>query len=183
MPIEKTMRYLWLPFLFLLVSCTQVDIDQAVPAAERLSPPEEPQVETPIPQAPAEAPEEDFIEIRAEGIFPKEKKVELDEEVTWINKDLKEHKLACYLAGNRVAASSNLKQDDSFSFTFQKEGAYTCIDAIYGLRSAIEVGEEGYTPTGGAVISDENAGSGLPLASIAIVSIIVLLFFVYGRKR
>jgi len=39
------------------------------------------------------------------------------------------------------------------------------------------------TPTGGAVISDENAGSGLPLASIAIVSIIVLLFFVYGRKR
>lgn len=129
--------------------------------------------------------EENIIEIKEDSFYPKKKTIEKNTEIKWIKKDRKDYKIGCYLEGTRVIQSPNLKQGDSFTYTFLKEGEYTCITTPYGLRSTITV--EGrkalLSPTGSAVIGESNNIKGASFAAIALISIIVLLFFIYGRKR
>jgi len=195
-------KYLVMLFLLVLViGCTKVEVDQAQKAEDAAQQePVEPQqpaeaqpVETPAPTEIIE-PEIGFegttIEIK-EGLFdPEENTIEQNTEVKWVNKDAKEHKIACYLGGTRVTTSSNLKQEGDFTYTFLKDGKYTCIDAIYGLRSYITVKpkEALLSPTGNVVLA-ANSAIGLEeigitlLTLVAILSIFVLSFFIYGRKR
>src|SRR3989344_2864029 len=112
-------KYLVMLFLLVLViGCTKVEVDQAQKAEDAAQQePVEPQqpaeaqpVETPAPTEIIE-PEIGFegttIEIK-EGLFdPEENTIEQNTEVKWVNKDAKEHKIACYLGGTRVTTSSN----------------------------------------------------------------------------
>ena len=190
--------------IFLVVfvmGCTRVEVDQAQ-KVEDATPqePVEPQqpaeaqpVDTPAPPEMIE-PEISFegttIEIK-EGVFdPEENTIEQNTEVKWVNKDAKEHKISCYLGGTRVTTSSNLKQEGDFTYTFLKDGKYTCIDAIYGLRSYITVKPKQalLSPTGNVVLAANGALSVgeieiTLLSFVAILSIFVLSFFIYGRKR
>ncbi len=176
--------------IILLTSCApKVDVDTAKPVEELREEPKEAieKWEEAIEEEPGVEEvslEENTIEIKENIIDPERKVIERNTEITWVNKDKKEHKIACYLGGTRVTTSSNLKQEDSFVYTFLKEGDYTCIDAIYGLRSTIIVeGQKALlSPTGRAVIG-EGEISRASFAAIALIAIIVLLFFVFGRKR
>lgn len=129
--------------------------------------------------------EENIIEIREDSFYPIEKIVKKNTEIRWVNKDTKQHKIACYLGGNRVTTSSNLDENDYFTYTFIEGGEYTCIDAIYGLRSIITIESQQplLSPIGSAVIGGSNTLKGASLSAIALIALIVLLFFIYGRKR
>jgi len=185
-------RYIALLIVIIfLTSCAPVvEIETAKPVEEQIEEPkeiieeqeeiiEEPEVEETIPE------EENIIEIKESIIYPEKKTIEKNTEIKWINKDKKQHKIACYLEGTRVTTSSNLNQEDSFTYTFLKEGEYTCIDAIYGLRSKITVeGQKALlSPTGSSVISESKSIKATPFAAIAVIAIIILLFFIFGRKR
>ncbi len=156
-------------------------IDVSIPIegeAEEVAP-EEAETEEITPQ------EENIIEIMADSFYPDKKTINKNTELKWINKDKKQHKIACYLGGTRVTTSSNLNENDYFTYTFLEGGEYTCIDAIYGLRSTITVESQQalLSPTGSAVISGSGSLKGASLSAIALIAIIILLFFIYGRKR
>lgn len=187
-------QYILLTLLIILItSCApKVEIDIAKPVEDvPIEKPKEVIEEKPKeitqeePKAEEISPEENTIEIKEDSFYPKEKTIEKNTEIKWTNKDKKEHKIACYLSGTRVTTSSNLKQEDSFAHTFLKEGDYTCIDAIHGLRSTItvEAQQQLLSPTGSAVISESTSIKGTSLAAIALIAIIILLFFIYGRKK
>jgi len=181
--------------IILITACTpKVDIEKAQPAEG--TPPEEP--EAPIEMIPEEPKTQDnTIEIKEDAFYPKEKTIQENTIIRWINKDQKQHKISCYLGGTRVTTSENLEEGDSYGYTFIKDGEYTCIDAIYGLRSTITVGSEApllsptgkvtekslLSPTGSVVVSGSTSLKGAALAGIAVIAIIALLFFIFARKR
>jgi plastocyanin len=125
---------------------------------------------------------ENIIGILSDSFSPIEKIITKNTEITWINKDSKQHKIACYLNGARVVTSSNLDQGDQFSYRFVTIGDYTCIDAIYGLRSTIIVEVAPLLSPTGEVILD-GTGGGSYLGVIALLAISILVFFIYSRKR
>ncbi|MBU0628986.1 MAG: hypothetical protein KKC75_07380 [Nanoarchaeota archaeon] len=186
-------RYITLVFLLLVFTAcatqtkettnTQItQPDQYIEEPQSI--PNEPQPELPSPpkeQAPIEK-QKNIIEINADSFSPITKTITKNTQITWINNDNREHKIACYLKGSRIITSTNLKKGDSFEFTFLGYGEYTCMDAIYGLRSTINVVLPSNMPTGMVVISSQTAILTAPLASIAILGIILLLFFIYGRR-
>lgn len=129
--------------------------------------------------------EENIIEIMADSFYPDKKTVNKNTEIKWVNSGNKEFRVACYLGGTRVTTSSNLKENDFFTYTFIEGGEYTCITYPYGLRNTIIVESEQplLSPTGSAVIGGSGSLKGASLSAIALIAIIILLFFIYGRKR
>lgn len=183
----------------IITACApKVDIDVAQPVEE---PTQEAKVEEPEiintepeqieePETILEEPkepiiEDNTIEIKEDSFYPKHKSINANTEIIWINKDTRQHKISCYLSGTRVTTSSNLNQEDSFSYVFVKEGDYTCIDAIYGLRSTIRVNDAAplLSPTGSAIVLDEVNLKTAPIAAIALIAIIVLLVFIFRKKK
>jgi len=125
-----------------------------------------------------------IIEIREDAFYPNEKTIKKNTEIKWIKKDTRLYKIACYLGGDRVILSSELKENDFFTYTFLEEGEYTCITFPYGLRNVITVGSSPFlSPIGGVVGvgGSPTLGAGLIIA-IAILAAIILFFFIYGRK-
>ena len=177
--------------MILLTSCApQTEEPKPMPPAVPEAPAEpEPPAEKPqetVTQEPEiEAPKENTIEIKESSFEPAEKIIKKNTEIEWVNKDKKDHKIACYLSGTRVTTSSNLKQEDSFTYTFLQEGQYSCIDAIYGLRSTITVKTEQalLSPTGDAILGGTESIKGASLAAIALIAMMLLLFLSYGKKR
>ena len=176
----------------LITACApQVVIEVGQPVEE--IPTEEPQIiEQPsdvigvITEEPKEiSTQQNMIEIRKDAFYPKEKAIGKNTEIQWVNRDESVHKIACYLGGTRVTTSSNLAKGDFFTYTFLEGGVYTCIDAIYGLRSTVTVKhtQELFSPTGRVVAVESADMIGDPLAAIAVLAFIILLFFIYGRKR
>lgn len=163
----------------------------------------QPTGETPVENIPAEEPEgiitqepkepiieeksleENTIEIKEDSFYPAEKTIEENTEIKWVKEDKRVYKIACYLDGDRVTLSPDLKEGDSFTYTFLKEGEYTCITSPYGLRNIInvEAKQQLLSPTGGAIIGENKSIKGASLAAIALVVIMLLLFFKYSRKR
>ena len=185
-------QYLAILFLIIMITACapKVDIERAKPAEEPTA--EEPKdiIEQPKLPSPPPAPEEEkysgvIINIKDGSFDPVNKTINRNVEIKWVNTDKREHKIACYLSGNRVTTSSNLKKGDYFTYTFIENGGYTCIDAIYGLRGHIEV--EGaqalLSPTGNVILNIGGNFTESSIASTAIISMIILLFFIYGRKR
>ncbi len=129
--------------------------------------------------------EENTITIKEDSFYPAEKTIEIDTEIKWTKKDDRVYKIACYLNGNRVTLSPDLKEGDSFTYTFLKEGEYTCITSPYGLRNIIKVEakQQLLSPTGGAIIGENKSIKGASLAAIALVVMMLLLFFKYNRKK
>ena len=174
--------------MILTISCAPiVEIEEAQPVKE----PEEvkePAAEEPeevILEEPEETNLENTIEINPNAFFPKEKTISKNTEIKWIKKDTRDYKIGCYLGGTRIIQSPNLKEGDSFTYTFLQEGKYTCITTPYGLRNIITVEAEAplLSPTGSVILKQETIAKGAPLAAIAMIAIIALLFFIYGRKR
>lgn len=182
-------EYIILSLLTILItSCApKVEVETAKPVEEPIEEPKEiiEKQEEVIEEPEETSLEENIIEIKEDSFYPKEKIIEKNTEIKWVKKGRKDYKIGCYLEGTRVIQSPNLKQGDSFTYTFLKEGEYTCITTPYGLRSTITV--EGrkvlLSPTGSAVIGESNNIKGASFAAIALIAIIILLFFIYGRKR
>ena len=182
-------RYtLLLLLIILLTSCApKVEIDIAKPVEE--TPIEEPkeiiEEEPKEPKPEEKSLEENIIEIKEDSFYPKEKTIEKNTEIKWLKKDTRDYKIVCYLEGTRVIQSPDLKEGDSFTYNFLEEGGYTCITIPYGLRSTITVEAQKplLSPTSSAVISEGTSIKGASLAAIALIAIVVLLFFIYGRKR
>lgn len=181
-------KYIFLLLLIVLItSCTpKVEVDIAKPAEE--TPKEEIKEvikEESKEQEIPELEEENNIEIKEDSFYPKEKTIEKNTEIRWIKKDPRMYKVACYLEGNRIALSPDLKENDSFTYRFLKEGEYICITFPYGLRNIIKVEAKTslLSPTGSAVINEGTTIEKASLAAIALIAIIILLFFIYGRKR
>jgi len=189
-------QYALLLLIILLSSCAPtVEVDTPKPAEtpieEQIESIEEPEIED--EEVELEEPEtieeprveENIIEIKPDGFYPKEKTISINTEIKWVKKDSRDYKIACYLSGNRITQSPILKEEDTFTYTFLKEGQYTCLTAPFGLRNIINVESSQQallSPTGSAVIGDVNI-SRAPFAVVALLAIIVLLFFVYGRRR
>jgi len=145
-----------------------------------------------------EAVDENVIEITKDGFNPVEKTVEPYTDIKWVKKDdPRDYKIACYLGGARATMSSNLKEGDHFIYTFINEGEYTCLIFPYGLRSTITVETAPLLSPTGRVVTNVNGG-GLSMGEflesikvgesnflglIAILSVMMVIFFVYGRKR
>lgn len=182
-------KFLFLAVLaILLVSCTPIiEVDKAKPAEEiPLKEPEEivtKEIEKPAPEEIIA--EENIIEVNEDSFSPAEKTIKKNTEIEWVKKDVRDYKIACYLGGIRIIQSSNLKEGDSFAYTFLEEGKYTCITYPYGLRNIItvEAPQPLLSPTGSAVVNENSSMKGAPFAAITLVSVVVLLFFIYGRKR
>ena len=178
-----------------LTSCTPIrDVDTAKPVETPIGEPtgtieepktvEETKLEKPTETVEKPTIQKNIIEINPDAFNPKEKIISLNTEIKWVKKDSRDYKIACYLNGNRITQSSDLKEGDSFTYTFLKEGEYTCITSPYGLRNIINVKSSQQamlSPTGSAVIGDIKI-SRAPFAAVALLGIITLLFFVYGRK-
>lgn len=182
---------LFILLIILIASCApKVEVEKAK-QVEQIPVEEVKKIEEPkeiIPEEPKVEEislEKNTIEIKEDSIYPKEKTIEKDTEIEWVNKDKKEHKIACYLSGIRVTTSSNLKEEDSFTYRFLKEGDYTCIDAIYGLRSTITVKSQQplLSPTADVVREKGESAKMASLTTIILVAIVALLFFIYSRKR
>ena len=179
----------YIPIIFLIIlitSCAPViDIEEAQPVEE--TPTEEP-IETPeevILEEPKteESSEENIIEV-GYSFSPAEKTIQKGTEIKWIKKDTRNYKIACYLKGTRITQSPDLKQGDTFTYTFLENGKYTCITTPYGLRNVIAVEESAplLSPTGNIVIGNIRT-KGNPLAAIALIAIISLLAFVYRKRK
>lgn len=188
-------KYILLFSLLLLVTaCANqtketADVQSAQPdqpAAEPDAAATEPQPDLPSPpqeEAPIQK-QQNIIEINADSFGPAKKTITRNTKIIWVNNDDREHKVACYLDGNRITTSANLKKGDSFGFTFIEYGEYTCIDAIYGLRSTVKVVLPSSMPTTGmASLRSDGGALTAPLAAIAVCALILLLFFIYGRKH
>ena len=169
----------------LITSCAPVvEVEDAQPT----EPIEEPEETTEEPEEvilEEPEPDENIIEINPDAFSPKEKTISKNTEIKWIKKDTRDYKIVCYLGGTRIIQSPNLKEGDSFIYTFLQEGKYTCVTVPYGMRNIITVEAEAplLSPTGSAVISQKSIAKGAPLAAVAMIAIIALLFFIYGRKR
>jgi len=147
--------------IILITSCApKVEVDKAKPVEEAyVKEPEEaigqpiekseeviekpketaPVPPVPVPEEPEETALEETIEISDNSFSPNEKTVKINTKVTWVKKDKRDYKIACYLESIRVVLSPTLKDGDSFTYTFLKEGEYSCITTPYGMRSTIEV--------------------------------------------
>ena len=190
-------KYIILLLLAILISSctTQTQTEEPTPVTPPIEEPETPPIEEPPVEEPQETvtqepqiepQKENTIEIKESSFDPVEKIIGKNTEIEWINKDKKEHKIACYLSGTRVTTSSNLNEEDSFTYTFLQEGQYTCIDAIYGLRSTITVKTEQslLSPTGNIALEGGTKSiKGASLAAMALIALMLLLFFSYGKKR
>ena len=76
-------------------------------------------------------------------------RVETGTKVTWKHADntqqhgdykARKFLIACYIGPQRVIKSENFFPGESFSFTFTEEAEYLCVEAIYGARGFITVG-------------------------------------------
>lgn len=179
---------LLLIMIILITSCAQkAEVEKAKP--EKETPMQEPEEiikeEAQEPEMEETGQEEGIIEIKKDSFYPAEKTIEKNTEIKWIKKDTRDYKIACYLDGARVIQSPDLKEGDSFAYTFLKEGEYTCITVPYGMRNIIKVEAEMQllSPAASAISSRNKSIKGGPLAAAAMASIIVILFFIYGRKR
>ena len=174
--------------MILITSCAPItDVEEAQPTKEpeeAINAPEK-AIEEVIFEESGETSMENTIEINPDAFSPEEKTISKNTEIKWIKKDTRDYKIGCYLEGTRIIQSPDLKEGDSFTYTFLQEGIYTCITTPYGLRNIITVGSEApfLSPTGSVVINQESLAKGAPLAAIAMIAIIALLFFIYGRKR
>ena len=182
----KKYTLLLLLLITLITSCApKVEVDIAKPVEE--TPIEEPKEiieELKEPKPEETSLKENIIEIKEDSFYPKEKTIEKNTEIKWLKKDARDYKIICYFEGTRVIQSPDLKEGDSFTYNFLEEGEYTCITTPYGLRSTITVGAIPLlSPTSSAVISEGTSIKGASLAAIALIAIVVLLFFIYGRKR
>ena len=198
--INSSMKqYLLIMILIILVTACapKVEIEEAYPVGETETGKEsKTNIEEPVIQEPAELPAEvlkteeitsieNLIEIEEDSFYPKEKIIRKDTKVEWIKKDARSYKLACYLEGTRVIQSPDLKQGDTFTYKFLKDGEYTCITYPYGLRSTITVRTTAplLSPTGNVVLNGDKGINGASLAVMAIIAITLLLFFNHGRKK
>lgn len=183
---------LFILLIILITSCApKVEIDIAKPVEE--TPKSEPiEITKEEPKETIEEKleeeislEENTIEIKEDSFYPKEKAIEKNTEIEWIKKDVRDYKIACYLEGRRIIQSSNLKDGDSFIYTFLKEGEYTCITYPYGLRSTILVKAQQslLSPTADVVRGTGENTKMASLAALITVAVVALLFFVYSRKR
>jgi len=166
----------------LLTSCApKVDVDIAKPVEE--TPIEEPE-EITADEAEEISLEENTIEIKEDSFYPQQKTIEKNTEIKWIKKDTRDYNLNCYLEGTRVIQSPDLKEGDSFTYTFHEEGKYTCITTPYGLRNIITVKAQPLlSPTGRAVLKEGKGINGISLAAMIIITIALILAFNYGRKK
>ncbi|MDP7115835.1 MAG: hypothetical protein QF632_01805 [Candidatus Woesearchaeota archaeon] len=102
------------------------------------------------------------IDITWGSFSPEKIQVKRGTKVTWTHSDdSKKFLIACYLGPNRILKSENLFPGESFSYTFTEDNEYLCIDAIYGARGFITVGNKkpGNAITGGIVNIDNLQGS------------------------
>jgi len=181
--------------IILITSCAQeADIDVVEPKVTIAEPeeidtivePEEPTKaieEEKLEETKKPSKEENIIEMREGSFYPKDKTIKANTEITWIKKDPREYKIACYLEGDRIAVSPNLKEGDSFTHIFLKGGEYTCITFPYGLRSTIIVEDVAplLSPTGNVIIDAKLKIS--PIAAIVFAAIIVLIVIIFRRKK
>ncbi len=180
------MKQYWL-LVFLIVIVTacapKVEVEKALPAEEPIEVPQETEVSL---EEPEEILEPNLIEIMESGFLPEEKTIKKNTEIKWLKKDSRNYKIACYLLGERVIQSNDLQEGDSFTYKFLIEGEYTCITVPYGLRSTVTVRSEQplLSPTGGVIIKSRDINlKGASLTATAIFALVILLFFIYGRKR
>jgi plastocyanin len=175
--------------MILITSCAPIiDVEEAQPVEtpeeviEEVTPEEPEEV---ILEESEETILENTIEINPDAFSPEEKTISKNTEIKWVKKDTRDYKIGCYLEGTRVIQSPNLKEGDSFTYTFLQEGKYTCITTPYGLRNIITVEANAplLSPTGTVILNQESLAKGAPLAAVAMIAIIALLFFIYGRKR
>ncbi len=120
-----------------------------------------PEQQLPLPQTP---PAQNAVTIKTTwGMFsPNETQIPKGTRVTWLHADSsKMFLIACYIGPNRVLKSENFFPGQSFSYTFTEEDEYLCIDAIYGARGIITVGEKkrGNSITGSVVNINNLQGS------------------------
>ncbi len=154
---------------------------QQVPKNEE--PPAEPQTQPPE-SSPQDTVNNEMV-VGDTSITPKEISIKSDEELTFRVEGSKRHKMACYLGPSRVVLSEDLREGQTFSYLFNKEGDYVCIDIIYGLRSTVHVGisEKGSSITGRFVNDQMMMERVFFLAPVTLVAIIAIVSFVVTRKR
>lgn len=172
--------------IILITSCAPiVEVEEAQPVEEPREIIEEEPEEVILEDAKETTIEENIIEIGESSFSPAEKIISKNTEIKWVKKDTRNYKLACYLEGTRITQSPDLKQGDTFTYTFLKEGEYTCITTPYGLRNIITVEANAplLSPTGSAVRIGEGNIKGASIAAIALIAIISLLFFIYRKKQ
>ena len=178
---------LFVLIMILITACApKVEVDIAKPVK---TPAEQPRdiIESPkdtVTEKPITPQETNMVEIRQDAFYPEEKSIQENTEIKWIKKDTRTYKIVCYLDGARVVLSEDLKQGDTFTYKFEKEGKYTCITSPYGLRNVINVEpKEMLSPTG-YVVAGNNPESpfGSSIALVAVLSVIALSFFIFGRK-
>ena len=170
--------------ILLITACAPVvEVEEAQPVEpEVIKEPEETELEEPIIE---ETVEENLIEIKEDGFYPAEKTIAKNTEIKWVKNDPRTYNIACYLEGARVTMSSDLGEGDSFTYTFIKEGEYTCLTFPYGLRNIITVEAQQalLSPTGSAIRIEGKGVKGASLAAITLIAIVALLIFIYKKKR
>ena len=109
----------------------------------------------PILVQPAEAKpvKETAIKVTEDALSPAEVVVQKGSAVKWVVGDEKFHRISCYGENNiRMAFSDILKnKGESYRLTFNQNGEYLCMDAVFGLRGKIIVKEHVLSITGAAV--------------------------------
>jgi plastocyanin len=67
------------------------------------------------------------VAITKVGFVPKQVSIQTGDAVKWTNNDTVNHQVVSQAAG---LASPILKPDDTFTFTFEKAGRFTVVDAL-----------------------------------------------------
>ncbi|MFC1768417.1 hypothetical protein ACFLZX_01510 [Nanoarchaeota archaeon] len=125
------------------------------------------------------------IKILDEEFSPDYLKLDVDSEVTFIQSGEKRHKIACYLGPTRVFLSDDLQGGSEYSFTFTEKGEYSCVDAVYGLRSTIVIGDPKPRDaiTAMAVVSQDIPEDLVMFyVPIVLIGIIAIIAFIISRR-
>jgi len=179
--------YFVLIFLGILITACaptiEVEKAQTPEVVDDIQVPPEPQ-ELEIPEEPTPETTENIIEILETSFKPAEKTITQNTEIKWIKKDSRKYKLACYLDGTRIVLSPDLLEGDSFTYTFLKDGKYTCITTPYGLRNIINVESQPFlSPTGSAIQIGDDGIKRASFAGIAMIGIMIGILFIYRKKK
>lgn len=97
--------------------------------------------------------------------------------VNWKNIDDRVHQVACYIEGERVYKSEQIKPEDNDSYIFTKTGDYRCMDVVFGYWTNITV-SSGNQITGHFVYPIESVYS--YASKIGIIVMIMAFLSLYG---
>ena len=156
-------------------------LEEPIAESELVTPEEEPEIESQPTEIREEylAGPEMIINTLRTG-FDKNNVITHQTLVYWKNTDDRPHKIACYLEGEKVFLSPQLKEGQIFSYRFIRSGDYSCRDVVFGYWGNVTIVNEATTPTGFAVFSQAISYSFNNPIEIGMLMIIIVLFTIHG---